>query len=107
MTNYFNDKKMALPSLGHPPLLLELLQWLLKIKKKKKAKSKKQKYQTKTKPTKSQLSYLLDYFLKKQTKKFPQIRQPSKLVEFLSGRLHACLLVNWYFSESDLTWIML
>lgn len=31
---------MALPSLGHPPLLLELLQWLLKIKKNQKAKNK-------------------------------------------------------------------
>lgn len=27
------NKKMTLPSLAHPPLLLELLQWLLKTKK--------------------------------------------------------------------------
>lgn len=46
-------------------------------------------------------------FLKKTNKKLPQTNQASKLVEFLSGRLHACLLVNRYFSESDLTWIML
>lgn len=45
--------------------------------------------------------------LKKKSKKIPQINQASKLVEFFSGRLHACLLVNQYFSESDLTWIML
>lgn len=47
----------------------------------------------------------------KQTKKTKNTKtgeiKASELVEFLSGRLHACLLVNWYCMESDLTWIML
>lgn len=49
------NKKMTLPSLAHPPLLLELLQWLLKTKKK----TTKNPIQNQHK---NQVSYLLEYF---------------------------------------------